>query len=565
MVCFLLDTVPPLELSRFYAPYEHDPRGAPPYDPAMLVCLWLYADGVGVFSSRKIALACERNLAFLAIVGQDRPAFRTSSDFRTLHLEAFKDMFVQGVRLAAEASLVQWGHVATDGTKIQGKASRHKAMSYGYMQKEVERLREDIEALVTQASQQDEADDAALGSRRGDALPAEWARRAARLARIAAARRRLEAPAQAAAEAERQRRAAAAAERQRTGKKRRGKAPKPGEDSPDDKAQSTLTDPELPSMRTNNKGWEYCGKAHARGDGACQIILACIRRYAVVDLGIKKGIDSRLGGETLCLSHCGYTSWRCCYFTNITTCSAISDAFDSASHEQGTRMLQGTWSGHTLLNLALRLLCTVAGGYLSSMTRSLKSRMPGCWAKPPGAGPVNSAKSCSGGLGRLAGLDRRAGTYPIGLRLWHKGGRPSRPRPGAVELCAEPAHVQAPVCPVRLLVSVKAPPQAASGLRVVLRVSAQEKSASLKAGPLHTYLQQPYWHAIGTLSGGLKVLVVRYRRKYYATNRLSLRAKEVRGTSTANRQEVERGHQNVPEKPSLSLEAYQVGYRRLRR
>ena len=40
------------------------------------------------------------------------------------------------------------------------------------------------------------------------------------------------------------------------------------------------------------------------------------------------------------------------YFTNITTCAAISDAFDSVSHEQLTRMLQGTWSGHTLLNLA---------------------------------------------------------------------------------------------------------------------------------------------------------------------------------------------------------------------
>ena len=29
------------------------------------------------------------------------------------------------------------------------------------------------------------------------------------------------------------------------------------------------------------------------------------------------------------------------YFTNITTCSAIADAFDSASHDQLTRMLQG--------------------------------------------------------------------------------------------------------------------------------------------------------------------------------------------------------------------------------
>jgi len=275
LVFFLLDTVPQLELRRFYTPYEHETRGAPPYDPAMMVCLLLYAYCVGVFSSRKIALACERHLAFVAIVGQDRPDFRTISDFRKLHLEAFKDVFVQVVRLAAETGLVQLGNVSTDGTKIQGNASRHKAMSYGYMKKEVERLREDIEALVTQAYQQDEADDAALGSRRGDELPAELARREDRLVKIEAAMRRLEAQAKAEAEAERQRRAEVEAQRRRTGTPRRGKAPQPVQESPDDKAQSNLTDPELHIMRSTNKGWEYCGNAQASVDGACQIIVAC--------------------------------------------------------------------------------------------------------------------------------------------------------------------------------------------------------------------------------------------------------------------------------------------------
>jgi transposase len=275
LVFFLLDTVPQLDLHRLYVPYEQETRGAPPFDPAMMVGLLLYAYSVGVFSSRKIALACERNLAFLAIVGQERPDFRTISDFRKLHLEAFKDVFVQVVRLAGEAGLVKLGNVSTDGTKIQGNASRHKAMSYGYMQKAVERLREDIEALVTQAYQQDEAEDAALGIRRGDELPAELARREERLARIEAAMRRLEAQAKADADAERTRRADADAARQRTGKTRRGKAPQPVEDTPDDKAQSNFTDPELHIMRTNNKGWEYCGNAQASVDGACQIILAC--------------------------------------------------------------------------------------------------------------------------------------------------------------------------------------------------------------------------------------------------------------------------------------------------
>ena len=272
---FLLDTVPQLDLRRFYAPYEDETRGAPPFDPAMMVCLLLYAYCVGVFSSRKIAQACERNLAFIAIVGTERPDFRTISDFRKLHLDAFREVFVQVLRIAGEAGMVKLGNIATDGTKIQGNASRHKAMSYGYMRKEADRLREDIEALVTQAYQQDAEDDAALGSRRGDELPAELARREDRLATIEAAMRRLEARAKADAEAERQRRADAEAERQRTGTTRRGKAPKPVDETPDDKAQTNFTDPELQIMRTNNKGWDYCGNAQASVDAAYQIIVAC--------------------------------------------------------------------------------------------------------------------------------------------------------------------------------------------------------------------------------------------------------------------------------------------------
>ena len=267
LVFFVLDTVPRLDLSRFYAVYEEETRGAPPFDPQMMVCVLLYAYCVGVFSSRKIAQACERNLAFIAIVGVDRPDFRTISDFRKLHLEAFCDVFVEVLRIAGEAGLVKLGNVSTDGTKLQGNASRHKAMSYGYMKKEVDRLREEIEALVTQAYQQDTQDDAALGSRRGDELPAELARREDRLATIEAAMRRLEARAKADA--------AAAAERQRLGKTRRGTAPKAVDETPADKAQMSFTDPELGIMQTNNKGWDYCGNAQVSVDAAHQIIVAC--------------------------------------------------------------------------------------------------------------------------------------------------------------------------------------------------------------------------------------------------------------------------------------------------
>jgi hypothetical protein len=52
------------------------------------------------------------------------------------------------------------------------------------------------------------------------------------------------------------------------------------------------------------------------------------------------------------------------YFARVSTCTTIAEAMADASHDRLTRMLHGTWSGQTLLDLALRTLFTVAGGYL---------------------------------------------------------------------------------------------------------------------------------------------------------------------------------------------------------
>ena len=41
LVFVLLDVVPKGDLSQFYAPYERETRGGPPFDPAMMVCLLL--------------------------------------------------------------------------------------------------------------------------------------------------------------------------------------------------------------------------------------------------------------------------------------------------------------------------------------------------------------------------------------------------------------------------------------------------------------------------------------------------------------------------------------------
>jgi len=98
LVFFLLDAVPQLDLSAFHQHYAGEWRGQPPYDVTMMVTLLTYAYSVGVCSSRKIAAACERNLAFRAIVGDTPPDFRTISDFRKIHRAAFKPLFVEVLR-----------------------------------------------------------------------------------------------------------------------------------------------------------------------------------------------------------------------------------------------------------------------------------------------------------------------------------------------------------------------------------------------------------------------------------------------------------------------------------
>src|ERR687886_612962 len=247
------------------------------------------------------------------------------------------------------------------------------------------------------------------------------------------------------------------------------------------------------------------------------------------------------------------------YFTNITTCSAMADAFDSASHDQLTRMLQGTWSGHTLLNLALRLLFTVAGGYLildDTVVEKPYARLLGeaAW--------VWSSKQRKVVFGvsvvLLVWTDGQV-RIPLAFRLWQKAG------PSKFDLALEMlsyARNRLRCKPQFVLFDSWYPSKL---LLKRLRdygwcfFCQLKKNPGFAGRPLVRYRQQPYWHAIGCLSGGLKVFVVRYRRKYYATNRLSLSAPEVRALYR-KRQEVEEVIKVL--KSQLSLEACQVGYRR---
>jgi transposase len=258
-----------LDLAAILSAYT-EPRGYPPYHPAMMVALLLYAYSRGIYSSRRIARACEERLDFQAVTALNRPDFRTISEFRRRHLAALAELFAQVLALCRCAGLVRLGHVAVDGTKLRANASKHKAMSYGRMGPAEAELAAEVEGWLAQAEGADTAEDAALGAdRRGDEMPAWMRDKQRRLERIRAAKAELEAEAQ-----------AAKATRPDPGTKadgsprgRRGRRPKHPPGVPKPSAQRNFTDPESRSM-LGRDGFLQAYNAQAAVDADRQIIVA---------------------------------------------------------------------------------------------------------------------------------------------------------------------------------------------------------------------------------------------------------------------------------------------------
>src|SRR6266568_1557841 len=264
---FIADTVAALNLQAFYAGYEGDGRRNQPFDPQMMVTVLLYAYATGTFSSRRIARKLEEDVAYRVLAAGNFPAHRTIAEFRQQYLAAFERLFVQVVQIAREAGVVQLGALVVDGSKVKARASKHKAMSYGRMRQEDQRLREEIAALLAKADAVDAAEDAEHGPDvRGDELPAELQRREERLAKIAAAKARLEA-----------RQADEDRAKGRTpdgGRKGRGRKPSARDFGvPPDDAQDNFTDPESRIMKTS-AGFDQCYNGQLAVDEASQLIVA---------------------------------------------------------------------------------------------------------------------------------------------------------------------------------------------------------------------------------------------------------------------------------------------------
>jgi len=276
LVYFIMDVVKRLNLSPIYEEYDGTRGGQPPYDPRMMVSLLIYAYCVGVFSSRKIEKATYHSVPFRVLCADQHPDHDTVSDFRKRHLKALSGLFVQVLQLCRKVGMVKLGHVALDGTKVRANASKHKAMSYGRMEKKAQELEEEVARLLDEAEAVDAREDAIYGKgKRGDELPEELRFKQSRLEKIKEAMQALEHEAEAEAQERREEIRRQQEAKEEEGHSRKGRKPEEPSGKPDPKAQRNFTDPDSRIMKEGSTGsFEQCYNCQAAVDQKAQVIVA---------------------------------------------------------------------------------------------------------------------------------------------------------------------------------------------------------------------------------------------------------------------------------------------------
>ena len=258
MARFISEIVDEMNMDEFYAGYNN--KGTRAYDPRMLLALMIYGYTQGIVSSRKLETATYDSVAFRYLSGNLHPDHTTIATFRKRFLPQIEGCFKQVLQIAQKLGLVKVGNIFLDGTKVKANASKHKAMSYSYMEKAERELEKEIQELLARADLTDEQEKDA-----DQDLPDELKLRQDRLEKITWAKKELEERARqrdAEEQLEYERKKEAWEEKERK-RQRRGTQPQPPKDlGPRDKDQCNFTDSESRIMKTQD-GFQQCYNAQA--------------------------------------------------------------------------------------------------------------------------------------------------------------------------------------------------------------------------------------------------------------------------------------------------------------
>jgi transposase len=276
---FIVEVIDRLDLTELTRTYGG--RGSAAHHPAVLLGLLIYGYVTGIPSSRKIERASYDSVAFRYIAANTHPDHDTLAHFRRRFGAQFEQLFVQVLMLAREMGMLKLGKVSVDGSKLKANASKHRALSWGHLQKIEKQLHQEVQQLMALAESEDRKN-----VPDGMEVPKEIALREQRLAVLDEAKRKLEARAKErdlAAQAEYQGKLAKRQAKRDTGKKPGGKDPEPPTSGPQDKDQINLTDEESRIMKVSGGGFDQCYNGQVAVDTDSMLIVGAFVTQATND------------------------------------------------------------------------------------------------------------------------------------------------------------------------------------------------------------------------------------------------------------------------------------------
>jgi transposase len=145
-----------VDLRGFYAPIAAvaGTAGRTPWDPRLLIALWLYAYSRGIGSAREIARRCAYEPAFQWLTGLEEINYHTLSDFRVAHGAALNELFAQVLGVLSAEGLVRLERVMHDGTKIKACAGADSFRREERLAAHLAAAREQVAALGDAAGEE---------------------------------------------------------------------------------------------------------------------------------------------------------------------------------------------------------------------------------------------------------------------------------------------------------------------------------------------------------------------------------------------------------------------------
>lgn len=130
--------------------------GRPPYNPAILLKLYIYGYLNRIRSSRRLETEANRNVEVIWLLGKLAPDFKTIADFRRDNGEPIRAVYREFTSLCRSLGLFGGELVAIDGSKFKAVNSRER----NFTERKLKALRKRVEDKIEQYLQELDKNDA---------------------------------------------------------------------------------------------------------------------------------------------------------------------------------------------------------------------------------------------------------------------------------------------------------------------------------------------------------------------------------------------------------------------